>query len=133
MIDVLWKSIRGTINGPVFLIDHPVCVSPLAKRHKDNPEKVERYQVIIAGSEIGNGYSELNDPIDQKERFVEQAKMREDGDSEAQMHDDDFVRALEYGMPPATGFGTSERMFSFLLDKPIRECVAFPLVKPEQK
>lgn len=131
MIDTLWKSIRGKIAGPAFLINHPVEVSPLAKRKEDNPDLVERYQVIIAGSEIGNGYSELNDPRDQEGRFEEQAKMREGGDVEAQMHDRDFVEALEYGMPPATGFGTSERMFSFLVGKPIRECVMFPLVRPE--
>ena len=133
MIDTLWKSIRGKIAGPAFLINHPVEVSPLAKRKEDNPDLVERYQVIIAGSEIGNGYSELNDPRDQEGRFEEQAKMREGGDAEAQMHDRDFVEALEYGMPPATGFGTSERMFSFLVGKPIRECVMFPLVRPAKE
>jgi len=131
MMDILWKSIRGSYAGPAFLINHPVEVSPLAKRKEDNPKLTERYQVILAGSEIGNGYSELNDPIDQRERFEEQAKMRESGDEEAQMNDEDFVEALEYGMPPATGFGTSERMFAFLLGKPIRECQLFPLVRPK--
>jgi len=131
MIDTLWKSIRGKISGPAFLINHPVEVSPLAKRKEDNPDLVERYQVLIAGSEVGNGYSELNDPCDQEERFLEQAKMREGGDVEAQMHDKDFVEALQYGMPPATGFGTSERLFAFLAGRPVRECVMFPLVRPE--
>jgi len=131
IVDTLWKYCRKNIAGPVFLIDHPVVVSPLAKRKKDNPELTERYQVMIAGSEIGNGYSELNDPIDQAERFAEQAKMREEGDSEAQMHDKDYVTALEHGMPPTSGFGVSERLFSFLANKPIRECVMFPLLKPE--
>lgn len=132
LIDVLWKKVRKNIVGPVFLINHPVEVSPLAKRKKDNPALVERYQVIIAGSEVGNGYSELNDPLDQAQRFKEQAKMREAGDSEAQMHDQDFVEALEHGMPPTSGFGVSERLFSFLVNKPIRECVLFPLLRPKK-
>jgi lysyl-tRNA synthetase class 2 len=132
LIDTLWKSFRKEIAGPVFLINHPVEVSPLAKRKEDNPKLVERFQVVLAGSEMGNGYSELNDPIDQAERFSEQAKMREAGDKEAQMHDRDFVEALEYGMPPTTGFGFSERLFSFLADKSSRECVMFPLMRPEK-
>jgi len=132
LIDHLWKSIRKSIAGPAFLINHPVEVSPLAKRKADNPRLVERYQVIIAGSELGNGYSELNDPIDQAERFKEQAKMREAGDKEAQMFDAEFVEALEYGMPPTTGFGFSERLFSFFVDKPARETQMFPLMKPEK-
>jgi lysyl-tRNA synthetase class 2 len=131
LIDTLWKQIRKSIAGPVFLINHPVEVSPLAKRKEENPKLVERYQVILAGSEMGNGYSELNDPIDQNERFQEQAKMREAGDTEAQMHDRDFVEALEYGMPPTTGFGFSERLFSFLADKSAREAQLFPLMRPE--
>lgn len=131
LIDCLWKHIRKTIAGPAFLINHPVEVSPLAKRKADNPRLVERFQPIIAGSEIGNGYSELNDPVDQAERFKEQAKMRDEGDTEAQMYDGDFVEALEYGMPPTTGFGTSERMFAFLAGKTVREAQLFPLMKPE--
>ncbi len=131
MIDTLWKSIRGKIAGPAFLVDHPVEVSPLAKRKKDNPKLVERYQIILGGTENGNGYSELNDPLDQRARFEEQAKMREGGDIEAQMHDRDFVEALEYGMPPASGFGFSERLFATFAGKPVRECVLFPLVRPE--
>lgn len=133
LIDLLWKQVRKSITGPVFLTGHPVEVSPLAKRRQDNPNFVERYQVILAGSEIGNGYSELNDPIDQAERFKVQQKMREKGDMEAQQEDSDFVRALEYGMPPVTGFGVSERLFSFLANLPIRETVFFPLLRPENK
>ncbi len=132
LIDALWKTIRRKIAGPAFLINPPVEVSPLAKRMEDRPDFAERYQIIIAGSEVGNGYSELNDPVDQAERFEEQQKMRDKGDQEAQMHDEDFVRALEYGMPPVTGFGVSERLFSFLADRPIRETVLFPLLKPEK-
>ncbi len=133
LIDSVLKHIRKGISGPAFLINHPVVVSPLAKRIDNNPNFVERYQVIIAGSELGNGYTELNDPTDQSGRFKEQQKHRDEGDLEAQMHDKDFVRALEYGMPPGTGFGVSERLFSFLADKPIRETVLFPLLKPEKK
>lgn len=129
LIDTLWKSVRKEISGPIFLTGHPVEVSPLAKRI-NNTNYVERYQVILAGTEMGNGYSELNDPIDQAERFLKQQALRDKGDDEAQMHDEDFVKALEYGMPPVTGFGVSERLFSFLANKSVRECVLFPLLKP---
>ncbi len=132
LIDLLWKKVRKGIAGPVFLTGHPVEVSPLAKRMDSKPNFVERYQVILAGSEMGNGYSELNDPIDQAERFKKQQDMREKGDDEAQMEDDDFVRALEYGMPPVSGFGLSERLFSFLTNLPVRETVLFPLLRPER-
>jgi lysyl-tRNA synthetase class 2 len=131
LMDLLWKVCRKKIGGPAFLINHPVEVSPLAKRKTDNPRLTERYQVILAGSEMGNGYSELNDPVDQAERFAEQRRMREAGDAEAQMYDYEFVEALEHGMPPTTGFGISERLFSFLEDKAGRECVMFPLMRPE--
>lgn len=133
LVDSLWKYCRRQLSGPGFLVNTPVMVSPLAKRKEDNPELTERFQVILAGSEVGNGYSELNDPIDQAGRFQEQAEMREKGDTEAQMHDKDFVEALEHGMPPTCGFGFSERLFSFLENKPIRECVLFPLMKPENQ
>jgi len=132
LIDILWKQVRKTIVGPVFLINHPVDVSPLAKRDPKDPNKVQRFQIIVAGSEMGNGYSELNDPLDQEERFKEQAQMREAGDLEAQMMDQDFVEALEYGMPPTAGFGFSERLFSFLENKTARECQIFPLMRPEK-
>jgi lysyl-tRNA synthetase class 2 len=131
LIDYLWKHIRRQIPGPAFLVGHPVEVSPLAKRQANNTNYVERYQVIIAGSEMGNGYSELNDPVDQAERFFHQQELRDKGDTEAQMFDQDFVEALEFGMPPVTGFGVSERLFSFLANKPIRETVLFPLLRPE--
>lgn len=132
LIDLLWKNVRKDIAGPAFLVNHPVEVSPLAKRKEGEEGKVERYQVILNGSENGNGYSELNDPVDQESRFAEQAKLREDGDTEAQMHDEDFVEALMYGMPPTSGFGFSERLFSTFADKSIRECVMFPLLRPDQ-
>ena len=130
-IDNLWKYCRRNIAGPGFLINIPVVVSPLAKKLENNPELTQRFQPIIAGSEIGNGYSELNDPIDQAERFKEQAKLRAAGDKEAQMTDEEFVKALEYGMPPTAGFGVSERLFSFLMNKPIKECQIFPLMRPK--
>ena len=130
-IDNLWKYCRRKIAGPGFLVNIPVIVSPLAKKLEDNPELAQRFQPIIAGSEIGNGYSELNDPIDQMERFKEQMKLREAGDEEAQMIDEEFIKALEYGMPPTAGFGVSERLFSFLMNKPIRECQTFPLMRPK--
>jgi lysyl-tRNA synthetase, class II len=132
LIDVLWKQVRKTVAGPAFLINHPVEVSTLAKRDPKDPSKVQRFQIILAGSEMGNGYSELNDPLDQEERFKEQAKMRAAGDLEAQMMDKDFVEALQYGMPPTAGFGFSERLFSFLENKTARECQIFPLMKPEK-
>ncbi len=99
-VDNLWKYCRKKIAGPGFLVNEPLEVSPLAKRKEDNPDLVERFHVIIAGSELGNGYSELNDPIDQEERFKKQQQLRDAGDEEAQFHDKDFVEALEYGMPP---------------------------------
>jgi len=129
-IDNLWKYCRRQLAGPGFLINVPVVVSPLAKRSEKNPELSLRFQVILAGSEVGNGYSELNNPMDQAERFSEQQKLREQGDEEAQMYDRDFVEMLEHGMPPTCGFGTSERLFAFLMNKPARECQIFPLMKP---
>ena len=132
MIDVLWKYCRKKIAGPAFLIGQPVEISPLAKRNPEEPRKVEQFQVILAGSEVGNGYSELNDPLDQEERFKVQQKMKEAGDLEAHSHDVEFIEALKYGMPPTCGFGVSERLFAFLEGKPIRETVIFPLMRPLQ-
>lgn len=129
-IDNLWKYCRRRIAGPGFLVNEPVEMSPLAKRSPDDPRVVQRFHVILAGSELGNGYSELNDPLDQAERFVAQQKLRDEGDEEAQPADQDFVEALEYGMPPTVGFGMSERVFAFLMNKSMRECQIFPLVRP---
>ncbi len=132
-VDILWKYCRKNIGGPGFLINVPTEVSPLAKRNEKNPEITSRFQVIMGGSEVGNGYSELNDPIDQAERFSKQEELREKGDEEAQMFNHDFIEALEHGMPPTCGFGLSERVFSFFMDKPARECQIFPLMKPKNK
>src|SRR3989344_1462317 len=132
LIDSLWKYCRKNIGGPAILINEPKITSPLSKSTPGNPKLTERFHFLIAGSEVGQGYSELNDPIDQQERFEAQEKLREAGDTEAQMNDRDFVEMLEYAMPPTTGHGFSERLFSFLMDKPIRETQIFPLMKPKQ-
>ncbi len=131
-IDRIYKKIvRPNIKGPIFLIDHPVEISPLAKRHNDNPNIVERFQVLILGFELGNAFSELNDPQDQFERFSEQQDLRDSGDKEAQMMDMDFIEALEYGMPPTGGFGVGlERLFMLVADLTnIRETEFFPIIK----
>jgi lysyl-tRNA synthetase class 2 len=131
-IDNLWKYCRKQIGGPSFVVGIPVEISPLAKRDDANNQVTQRFQPIIAGSEIGNGFSELNDPLDQAGRFAQQQALREAGDDEAQMNDNDFVEALEYGMPPTCGFGVSERLFSFLCNKPVRETQIFPLLRPKE-
>ena len=132
LVDSLWKFCRKKLSGPGFLVGQPAEITPLAKRNSKDSRKVEQFQVIMAGSEMGNGYSELNDPIDQDERFRKQMEMKKAGDSESMDHDKGFVEALKYGMPPTCGFGVSERLFSYLVDKPIRETVIFPLLKPEE-
>ncbi len=133
LIDMIYKkTVRPKLIQPTLLVNHPLIVSPLAKKLERDPQKVQRVQVLAAGTEIGNGWSELNNPIDQRERFEEQQKLRKQGDTEAQMYDRDFVEALEYGMPPAAGFGFSQRFFAVLVDKPIRETVFFPTLRPEK-
>jgi lysyl-tRNA synthetase class 2 len=130
LIDLIFKkTARPTLIQPCFLINPPVEIEPLAKRLETNPNLVERFQVMACGTELGKGFSELNDPIDQRKRFEEQLKLREAGDEEAQMFDEEFVIALEYGMPPTAGFGVSERLFAVLMNKPVRECVIFPLMR----
>jgi lysyl-tRNA synthetase, class II len=131
LVDSLWKYCRKKISGPGFLINQPVEITPLAKRNPKDEKKVEQFQVIIAGTELGNGYSELNDALDQEDRLKKQAELKKAGDEESMEHDKGFVEALKYGMPPTCGFGVSERLFCYLVDKPIRECVIFPLLKPE--
>lgn len=131
LMDTLWKYCRRKISGPVFLTGHPKLVSPLSKSMPENNELTQRFQIIIAGSEIGNGFSELNDPADQAERFETQQELIKKGDKEAMMPDAEFVEMLEYGMPPACGFGFGEMLFAFLADKPIREIQFFPLMKPK--
>ncbi len=130
-LDMLWKEVRKTLSGPIFLINHPKYISPLAKAHPNDPSITQRFQPIIAGSELGNGWSELNDPLDQFERFKKQQALRDAGDEEAQFMDIDFVEMLEYGMPPTFGYGHSERVFWFLEDVTAREGVPFPQMKYE--
>jgi lysyl-tRNA synthetase, class II len=130
LTDTLWKYCRKHIAGPAFLINHPKVVAPLAKSRPDG-QTVEMFQPIIAGSEVGRGYSELNDPIDQRERFEVQKRLLEGGDEEAMMPDFEFVEMLEYGMPPTCGFGFGERLFSFLAGATIRDTQLFPLMRPK--
>ena len=133
LIDLIYKKmVRPHLLQPCFLVDPPADIEPLAKRLERDNNRVARFQIVAAGTELGKGFSELNDPIDQRARFEEQMKLRAAGDKEAQMIDEDFVEALEYGMPPAAGFGLSERLFAVLMDKPIRETVLFPLMRKEK-
>ncbi|OGY99239.1 MAG: lysine--tRNA ligase [Candidatus Liptonbacteria bacterium RIFCSPLOWO2_01_FULL_52_25] len=131
LIDLIFKkTVRAKLIEPCFLVNPPVEIEPLAKRSPENANVVERLQVVACGTELGKGFSELNDPLDQRRRFEEQEKARAAGDTEAQRLDEDFLEALEYGMPPAAGFGVSERFFAVLMDKPVRETVIFPLMRP---
>jgi lysyl-tRNA synthetase, class II len=135
VIDLIFKKVRINISAtrPVFLINQPVELEPLAKRDPNNPKVVQRMQIVAYGTELGKGFGELNDPIDQRVRFEEQMKLRDAGDTEAQMLDTDYVEAMEYGMPPAAGFGLSERLFAVLADKSVRETVVFPPMKESKQ
>lgn len=130
-IDHLWKEARKKIAGPMMIVNEPKMLSPLAKENPENPKLTLRFHPIIAGSELGNGFAELNDPIDQFERFKEQQEKRDSGDAEAQFMDADFVEMLEYGMPPTCGYGHSERVFWFLEDVTAREGVPFTQLRHE--
>lgn len=130
-IDKLWKKIRVTLPGPAFLIDVPNFLQPLAKLQNDDQKLTEQFNLVLGGTEAVKAYSELNDPLDQLDRFLEQQKMREAGDSEAMMLDIDFVEMLEYGMPPACGYGHSERLFWMLEGVTAREGVPFPQLRTE--
>jgi lysyl-tRNA synthetase class 2 len=130
MIDTLYKkAVRRKLIQPCMLVGHPIEVSPLAKIDPKNHRRVLRMQPIACASELGNGFAELNDPIDQRMRFEEQMKLREAGDTEGMMLDEDFLTALEYGMPPAFGFGMSERFFAILMNRSVRETVIFPPIR----
>jgi lysyl-tRNA synthetase class 2 len=134
LIDLLYKkTVRPKLVEPCFLVDPPVEIEPLAKRSPKDPRRVERFQIVALGIELGKGFSELNDPLDQRARFEEQMKLRAAGDREAQQLDEDYLRAMEYGMPPAAGFGISERLFAVLMGKPVRETVIFPLMRQKSQ
>jgi lysyl-tRNA synthetase, class II len=133
LLDLIYKkTARQHIHNPIFLILPPVELEPLAKRDSSQPNLTQRFQIVAGTAEIGKGFSELNDPLDQMERFESQQAARDAGDAEAQFMDTGYVEALEYGTPPMGGFGVSERFFSFLTGTNIKECVTFPFVKPPQ-
>jgi lysyl-tRNA synthetase class 2 len=132
LIDLIYKkTVRPNLIQPCFLVNTPILISPLAKASPENPEIAERFQIMACGTELGNGFSELNDPLEQRRRLEEQMKLKAKGDKEAMSLDEDFLRALEYGLPPTAGFGMSERVFAILVDKPVRETVFFPLMRPK--
>ena len=133
--EIFGEKCEGNYIQPTFITDYPKEMSPLCKEHRDNPELTERFELMVCGKEIANAYSELNDPIDQRERFEAQLKLADRGDDEAMFIDNDFIRALEYGMPPTSGMGIGmDRLIMYLTNNPsIQEVLFFPQMKPERK
>lgn len=131
--EAFFKKYRREIKDPTFVVDHPIEVSPLAKKKSENPQVVSRFQLIINGWELVNGFSELNDPLDQRERFKKQEEMRRKGDVEAHPKDEEFLEALEYGMPPTAGLGIGiDRLVAVLTEAPsLKEVIFFPFMKPK--
>lgn len=132
--EIFGEKCEGNYVQPTFIIDYPKEMSPLCKEHRDDPSLTERFELMVCGKEIANAYSELNDPIDQRERFEEQVKLGDKGDDEAMFIDQDFLRSLEYGMPPTSGLGIGmDRLIMFLTNNPsIQEVLFFPQMKPEK-
>ncbi len=132
--EIFGEKCEGKYIQPTFITDYPIEMSPLTKRHRDNPELTERFELMVNGKELANAYSELNDPIDQYERFVEQMRLGEKGDDEAMIIDKDFIRALEYGMPPTSGMGIGmDRLVMLMTGKTtIQEVLFFPQMRPEK-
>lgn len=132
--EIFGEKCEGNYIQPTFIIDYPIEMSPLTKRHRNNPELTERFELMVNGKELCNAYSELNDPIDQYERFVEQMKLSEKGDDEAMIIDKDFIRALEYGMPPTSGMGIGMDRLVMLMtgQTTIQEVLFFPQMRPEK-
>ena len=132
IVQIFDEKVEATLRQPTFLYEYPIENSPLTKKCKDNPKMTQRFELFIAGGEFANAYSELNDPIDQYERFLKQVEAREAGDEEANMMDTDFIEALEYGMPPTGGMGMGiDRLIMLLTDSAsIRDVLLFPTMKP---
>ncbi len=132
--EIFGETSEGRYIQPTFIIDYPIEMSPLTKKHRNNPELTERFELMVNGKELCNAYSELNDPIDQYERFVEQMKLADKGDDEAMIIDQDFVRSLEYGMPPTSGMGMGiDRLVMVMTGQPtIQEVLLFPQMRPEK-
>ena len=133
--EIFGEKCEGNYIQPTFITDYPKEMSPLCKEHRENPELTERFELMVCGKEIANAYSELNDPIDQRERFEAQLKLADRGDDEAMFIDNDFIRALEYGMPPTSGMGIGmDRLIMYLTNNPsIQEVLFFPQMRPERK
>ncbi|TLY52231.1 MAG: hypothetical protein E6K55_09510 [Gemmatimonadetes bacterium] len=134
LVDEVFKNfVEPTLVQPTFVLDYPVALSPLAKLKRDDPTRVERWELFIQKREIANAFSELNDPEEQRRRFEQQATLRAAGDAEAQQLDEDFIRALEYGMPPTGGVGLGvDRLLMILADQAhIRDVILFPMLRPE--